>query len=147
MNVKHQSVGRYISVLYRRAQAYIGSQMKSYDIGSGQYSFLIILYEKDGISQEELAAQLLIDKGTTARAVDKLEKAGYVVRKKNPEDRRAYNIFLTDKANEIKPILFRLLGSWTDILIQDLSEQERELLYIVLEKMVKSTVLHTKSNK
>lgn len=66
-----KSVGRYISILYRQAQAYISSQMKQYNIGSGQYSFLLVLYRNDGISQEELSDQLMIDKGTTARAIDK----------------------------------------------------------------------------
>ncbi|WP_069998988.1 MarR family winged helix-turn-helix transcriptional regulator [Cellulosilyticum sp. I15G10I2] len=146
MNGCDKSVGRYISILYRRAQSYISSQMKAYNIGSGQYIFLFILYERDGISQEELSQKLMIDKGTTARAIDKLEKAGYVMRRKNPEDRRAYNIFITDKAREIQPVLHKMLASWTDILVSDLSEEERAMLYRIMEKMVNSTMAYMKEN-
>lgn len=142
-NVK--SVGGYISILYRQAQAYISSQMKQYNIGSGQYSFLLVLYRNDGISQEELSDQLMIDKGTTARAIDKLEKAGYVVRETNPKDRRAYNIFITAKAREFQPILYEKMNSWTDILVKDLSIEERDLLHVILKKMVNSTMLHMRN--
>lgn len=141
-----KSVGRYISVLYRQAQAYISNQLKPYNIGSGQYTFLLTLYRNDGINQEELSSQLMIDKGTTARAIDKLEKAGYVVRQTNPKDRRAYNIFITEKARELKPVLHEKMRSWTDIMVADLSQEERDMLYIILEKMVNSTMLYMKEN-
>ena len=37
---------------------------------------VITLYRKDGISQEELSENLHIDKGTTCRAIKKLEEEG-----------------------------------------------------------------------
>lgn len=146
MHTNHKSVGKYISILYRQAQSYIANQMKPYNIGGGQYMFLTILYERDGINQEELSNQLKMDKGTTARAIDKLEKAGYVIRKRNTEDRRVYNVFITDKARKIEPILYRTLISWTDILVGDLNQEERESLYMILEKMVNSTMLYAKED-
>lgn len=146
MSLNDKSIGRYISILYRQAQSYIAGQMKPYDIGSGQYVFLLALYERDGISQEELSDQLMIDKGTTARALYKLEKAGYVIRQTDPEDRRAYNVFITDKARDVKPALYNILSSWTDILAADLSLKERNDLYIIMRKMVKSTMHYMKEN-
>jgi len=146
MKTDHRSIGKYISILYRQAQCYIANEMKPYNIGSGQYIFLSVLYEYDGLSQEELSNKLMMDKGTTARAIDKLENAGYVTRKKNPEDRRIYNVFITDKARDIKPIFYRILSSWTDILGKDLSQEERVILYKILEKMVNSTMLYTKED-
>ena len=146
VNQRDKSVGRYISILYRQAQAYITSRMKDYNIGSGQYIFLSLLYERDGISQEELAHQLMIDKGTTARAIDKLEKAGYVTRTTNPKDRRAYTIFITQKAQDIKPELYKTLRSWTDVLVADLSLEEREMLEAILKKMVNSTMHYMNEN-
>ncbi|MFZ5969702.1 MAG: MarR family winged helix-turn-helix transcriptional regulator [Bacillota bacterium] len=147
MHHNHKSIGKYISILYRQAQSYMASQMKAYNVGSGQYIFLLTLYERDGISQEELSNKLMIDKGTTARAIDKLEKGGYVIRETNPEDRRAYNIFITDKAREIQPVLYNILRSWTDILAADLSEEERETLYVIMRKMVNSTMQYMKENE
>ncbi|SET73937.1 DNA-binding transcriptional regulator, MarR family [Natronincola peptidivorans] len=146
MNKNHKSVGKYIAILYRQAQSYIVSQTKAYNIGRGQYAYLMVLFEQDGISQEDLSNQLMIDKGTTARAIDKLEKAGYVTRRINAEDRRAYNVFITDKAREIQPVLYRTLTSLTDNYVKDLNQDEKEVLYKILEKMVNSAMVYTKEN-
>ena len=48
---------------------------------------------KDGIKQEEMASSLNIDKGTTARAIKKLEEEGYIYRQKDKEDNRAQLVF------------------------------------------------------
>ena len=141
----NKSVGKYISILYRHAQTYITAQMKNYHIGGGQYMFLAALYQQDGVSQEELSQSLMIDKGTTARAVGKLEAAGYVIRKPNTEDKRAYQVFLTQKAKEIEPVLHGTLSSMTDIFITGLSEKEKEQLFIMLDKMMQNIMRYTKS--
>lgn len=139
VNYHDRSVGRFISILYRRAQVYIANEMKAYGIGSGQFIFLSCLYEKEGISQEELSHLLMIDKGTTARAIQKLEQLGYVTREVNPDDRRGYQLFVTDKAIQLKPILYNILRSWTDRLVESLSEEEEDMIYSILEKMVTNT--------
>ncbi|WP_322395982.1 MarR family transcriptional regulator, partial [Clostridium perfringens] len=52
-------------------------------IGQGQFMYLLELYIEDGRNQEELAEVLKIDKGTTARAIKKLEENGFVRREKD----------------------------------------------------------------
>ena len=56
----------------------------------------------DGITQEQLSNNIEIDKATTARAVAKLIEAGYFTKVNNAEDRRAYNIYATDKARDMR---------------------------------------------
>jgi DNA-binding MarR family transcriptional regulator len=75
------SIPRWVSLLYRYGQMYIGDQLKHTEIGKGQHIFLNALYNEDGLSQEELSHHLKIDKGTTAKALKKLEGLGYVKRK------------------------------------------------------------------
>lgn len=134
---KH-SIGKWISIIYRYGQSYIEKRLAPYNIGSGQYIFLLILFRKDGISQEALSNNFNIDKGTTARAIKKLEKEGYVVRKVDINDRRAYKIYVTDKARQIKPILYKVLSDWTNILGLDLTEEETAFVLSILEKMAEN---------
>lgn len=140
MNNEYRPIGKYISILYRHAQAYIAHQLKPYDLGSGQYTYLLMLYQKDGVSQEELSKQLMIDKGTTARAIEKLEKLGYVIRKTNPADRRSNIVFLTDKGKSIRTDLCKTICEWNDILLADLDNDEKTKIDDVLGKMVNSTM-------
>ncbi|HWJ03616.1 MAG TPA: MarR family transcriptional regulator, partial [Verrucomicrobiae bacterium] len=83
------SIRRDISTLYRYGQAYIAKRIGALDIGSGQYIFLMTLFRKGGISQEELSCYLRIDKGTTAKAIKKLEDGGYIKRETDLKDKRA----------------------------------------------------------
>lgn len=132
------SIGRWISILYRYGQSYLSRKLESYNIGSGQYIFLLILYRNDGISQEELSAHLKIDKATTAKALKKLVTEGYIKREIDSFDKRAYKVFLTPKALAIKPIVHEVMLSWENSLTCDLAEDEIILLRRLLEKMAQN---------
>jgi DNA-binding MarR family transcriptional regulator len=114
---------------------YIGDQLKHTEIGKGQHIFLNALYKEDGLSQEELSHYLKIDKGTTAKALKKLEVLGYVERRVCSRDKRANRVYLTDKALAIKAQVKQVLVSWREVLIAGLTEEEQSAAFVILEKM------------
>jgi len=132
------SIARWISILYRYGQGYIGKNIESYNIGSGQYIFLIALYKKEGISQEQISEYLKVDKATTARAIKRLEKEGYIRRDIDENDKRAYKIYLTQKALNIKSELYDVLNKWENMLSSGLSENEKEVFPKMLKNMAES---------
>jgi DNA-binding MarR family transcriptional regulator len=133
-----KSIGKSISIIYRQGQCYINKMLEPYGISSGQFIFLSILYQKDGIKQEEMASSLNIDKGTTARAIKKLEEEGYIYRQKDKEDNRAQLVFLTQKAHDIKDDIYKILKSWTNILVSGFSEEDTIKLVELLEMMTEN---------
>ena len=134
-NLKCEALGKYISILHRQGNAFLTRKYGKYNIGSGQYMFLIQLYANDGLNQEELSSRLNIDKGTTARAIKKLEDEGYVIRETDEEDKRAYKIFLTEKAKEIKEGFFEILGQWNYILTSGITEEEVQTVLNLMKKI------------
>ena len=122
----------------------MNKELEPYKLGGERYIFLKILYGHDGVNQEELSNLLNIDKATTARAIKKLEKDGYVIKKVLPENRREYKIYLTKKAIDIKPIIDDVLYSWTHILLQKISEEEREQVQQILKKMAHNAAKYIK---
>ncbi|WP_156930394.1 MarR family winged helix-turn-helix transcriptional regulator [Sphingomonas jaspsi] len=74
-------------------------------VTSAQWRVLAWLGRKPGMKQVELAECLDVEPITACRIVDRLEEAGLVERQRDPEDRRAWRLELTDKA---QPILARL---------------------------------------
>ena len=86
-------------------------ELEVYRIGSGQYDFLMVLYHKDGISQENLARMLKVSKATSTRAIQNLEKEGYVYRQRDKDDLRAYKVYLTEKGKEMRGVIFEKLVS------------------------------------
>jgi len=143
MEENRNSLGRWIALLHRYKHAYIGRELKDYNIGKGQYIFLNALYKQEGISQEQLSDYLKIDKGTTAKAIKKLEEEEYVIRKIDEKDKRAYNLYLTEKAIRIKPAVRKAMKDWRDILYSGFTEEEKELALSLVERMGKNAEAFT----
>jgi len=147
MNAKDKAVGRWLSILYRTGQSYMDKELKPYNIGSGQGMFLAVLLHKDGIRQENLSTMLQIDKGTTARAIKKLEVEGYIIRNADPNDKRANIIRVTKKSLAIKPVLKRVVENWTDMLTKDFSEEEKKLVVRLLKRMAVNTAFSVRGEE
>jgi DNA-binding MarR family transcriptional regulator len=129
------SIPRWMSILYRTGQMYLGNRFKELDIGKGQFIFLNALYRQDGRTQEEISYDLRIDKGTTAKALKKLEEQGYVVRTVREHDKRSYNVHLTPKALQIKDEVRQGFVQWRELLMEGLTAEEKTNMLHILEKM------------
>lgn len=128
-------IGRWISFLYRYNQVFMDKQLSSYDIGGGQFIYLLILYMQDGITPEKLSSVLNIDKGTTTVAVKKLLEEGYIRREPVPKDKRSYKIYLTEKAEYIQDEFKRILSLWTELLTENFTETEKHAASTYLKRM------------
>ena len=135
---EHKHIAKYISQLYRKRSSYINKEISKYGIGSGQFMFLLELYKKDGKNQEEIAEDLKMDKGTTARALKKLEEQGFLTRLKDEKDKRSNKIYLSDKAKNIREDIFNILDDWNKQITRSLAKEEVKMLEDLLEKVSKN---------
>ena len=123
-----------IAHIYRSHLAYMAKELEDYGIGSGQFDFLMVLYRQDGISQETLAKILKVSKATSARAIQSLEKEGYVYRQRDEKDLRAYKVYLTEKGKEMRGVILEKLISFVDALLSDFTPEEKEILRLLIHK-------------
>jgi DNA-binding MarR family transcriptional regulator len=140
------SVGKWISVLYRYRKSYVSKKMEPYGIGGCQYLFLLTLFHCDGASQEKISDALKIDKTTTAKAIKKLETGGYVTRKIDSGDKRAYKVYLTQKALDIIPYIQETMKEWEKIVVAGISEEEYFMVEKHLNKMAENACSISKSD-
>lgn len=133
-----KSIGQLNSMLYRYWNIYLNEQLKPFQLSAGQYQFLFVLYHQEGISQDEVASILRIDKGTTARAIAKLEAEGYVKREVDMMDKRAKKLYLTERAHQFEKQLKAILNQWKAILTNDLTEEEQQHAFDLLGKIAKN---------
>lgn len=131
----NKHIGKYISLLHRKGSIFINRELSNYGIGSGQFMFLLELYVQDGRNQEELSERLKIDKGTTARALKKLEEEGFITRLKDKSDKRSNKIYLTQKAKDVQENVFNILNEWNKKIRESLSEDEEEIIERLLIKV------------
>ena len=132
---REQSLGRAVGIVHRYGMIYMDNELAPLGLGRGTYLFMATLYHNDGMHQEELTRELGINKGTTTRAVSKLEKLGYVRREADPSDRRACRVMLTDKARQIRPAFFDVLIGGTETLARGFTPAERGVALDLLKRM------------
>lgn len=133
-------LGGMTSYLVRAQAAYCTERLRQYNITYGQFPFIRALYREDGINQETLAKKLLFNKATIARAIDKLEYAGYVSRTRDECDGRANKIYLTSNAWDIKPAMDQISNEWNLILTSGFTEIEKILIKELMKKIVSSVM-------
>lgn len=132
---KREPIGKYLSIINRKGNVFITKEISKFGIGSGQVMFLMELYKKDGISQEELSEVLNIDKATTCRAIKKLEEAEFLTRVKDKNDKRAYKLYLTQKSKDMENSIRDVLRICEDHISKNLSEEEVKTLAMILKKI------------
>jgi DNA-binding MarR family transcriptional regulator len=65
------------------------------------FGALAILVREGPVSQQRLGAKQGVDRTTTVAVVDDLERAGFVERRRDPSDRRAYSLQPTAKGRRV----------------------------------------------
>jgi MarR family transcriptional regulator, temperature-dependent positive regulator of motility len=118
-------LGALISIIFRTRSIILNQWLKPLGLSSGQYPVMLFLLNNQNITQETLVKVFHIDRGTIARTVKKLESAGYITRKPDPESRRAVRLFITKKAEEITQILIKMDADWEKIVTSSLEEMEQ----------------------
>ena len=67
-----------------------------------QYLVMLLLWERDGRSVNEIARPLHLDSGTLTPLLKRMEKAGLVTRQRDTKDERIMRIHLTDHGRSLR---------------------------------------------
>ena len=97
-----------------------------------QWRVLAWLARQPGLRQVELADHLDVEPITLCRIIDRLQESGLVERRRDPEDRRAWRLHLTDKAGPLVDQLRALAGVMTQEAFDGVPPQSIETLRAAL---------------
>jgi len=88
---------------------------------------VVLLHERGGLTQTELAATLAKDKAVITRMLAQLEKRGLVRREADPGDRRAIRSHLTEAGRASYEQLQPLLDTFIRRAVEGLSQEDFDL--------------------
>jgi DNA-binding MarR family transcriptional regulator len=88
------------------------------------------------VSQQELGAQLGIDRTTVVELIDDLERQKVVERRRNPEDRRSYSLVLTTHGRSVQKRASRAFDAAADEFFSALKPAERKELSEMLRRLI-----------
>lgn len=125
--------------IFRNTQSYLEKVLKAYDLSSGTYQYLFILEKNEGISQIQISNEIGNDKAMSTRTINKLIEGGFVYRKQDEKDSRAYKLYLTPKSKEIIPKIHKEIQIVVDLITEDLSTEEKSVTMESLKKIFERT--------
>ena len=111
-------------------------RLTAHGVSLGHWTFLRILWEKDGITQRELSEQAGVMEPTTTSALNAMERLGYVVRRKMPGNKKKVFVFLTPRGRLLKAKLVPFAEQVNEVAIHnvrvaDIITTRRTLLAII----------------
>lgn len=119
--------------LYRNFRQY------NIEITPEQWTVLLYLWEKDGVTQQELCNATFKDKPSMTRLIDNMERMNLVVRIASKTDRRTNLIHLTKKGRELKGKSSYIANKTLKEALQGLTTEELYISQEVLRKVFANT--------
>jgi len=100
-------------------------RLAAHGVPFGHWTFLRILWERDGLTQRELSEEAGVMEPSTFAAIKAMEQLGYVKRRRLPENRKNVYVHLTPKGRALRKKLVPLAERVNEIGLRGLSERDR----------------------
>ena len=97
------------------------ARLVEHDVSFGHWTFLRILWMRDGQTQRQLSEEAGVMEPTTFSAVKAMEALGLIERRQLAGNRKNMHIFLTDKGRALESLLVPLAEEVNAISVQGMS--------------------------
>ena len=101
-----------------------------------QYIAMMVMWEHKSISVSDMGRLLFLDSGTLTPMLKKMEKAGWIRRKRSEKDERMVIITITEKGEELEDLASGIPAKMAGCLT--IGSEEAMQLYTLLHKMIKT---------
>ncbi len=107
------------------------------DIGlyPGQQFLLCTLWEGEGLTHSELANRLHVSPATITKALERMERTGFLERRADPEDQRISRVYLTKAGREIQESVEEVWTEMEHVTLRGFDEAERKTLERLLQRI------------
>lgn len=105
-------------------------------VALGHWTFLRILWVRDGLTQRELSDLAGVMEPTTFAALRTMEGLGYITRQRRPDNRKNIYVYLTDEGRALRDQLVPLAQEINDMAVEGVSEEDLAATRRVLNTMI-----------
>jgi DNA-binding MarR family transcriptional regulator len=128
-------IGFIMSKAAQHITQMVDDQLSDYHIKAKHYGILSLLDDQGPMTQIDIGNTLQIDRTSMVGFIDDLEQLELVERRRNPNDRRAYNIHLTSTGQKSLADLHTLVQNTEAESLSALSSSETSHLLQLLLKI------------
>ncbi|MBN1220410.1 MAG: MarR family transcriptional regulator [Anaerolineae bacterium] len=101
----------------------------------GQPPVLRMLWEREGRTHSELAAQLNVQPATITKMIQRMERAGFVARRPDPRDERVSRVYLTEAGRNVQADVQRIWRTLEAETFAGLKKEELGMLRQFFERI------------
>ena len=130
-----ESLGFLMNDIARLQRRRFDSYARTLGVTRAQWQVMFGLSRNEGINQAGLAERLEIENITLCRIIDRLQEAGLVERRADPNDRRAWRLYLTAKAQPVMAKLKAIADQVQSEVLYGLSATEQTQLIELLTRV------------
>jgi DNA-binding MarR family transcriptional regulator len=123
-----ESIDFLLAQICRLHHARAHTLLETMGLYHGQPPMLRALWKQEGLTHTELAASLHVQPSTMTKMVQRMEKAGFVERKSDPEDHRVSRVYLTDAGRAVETQVKQVWRTLESETFDGFTMEERVLL-------------------
>jgi DNA-binding MarR family transcriptional regulator len=123
-----------VSTFYRQTLVFLHRQAIEEGLDGINPLMLMTILRNEGIGQDELAKKIRFDKGAMARTIRQLVEKGYLIRVRDPEDGRKYNLHTTEKCKELTPALEKIALQYEKVIHGNMTTEQVLVMRSLMEK-------------
>ena len=108
--------------------------LEELEITYSQYLVMMVLWENDGLTVNQIGEKLFLDSGTLTPLLKRLEAKSYLVRKRKKEDERVVEVSLTEEGRNLQKMACSIPIKMAEKL--NLSEEDLIELKVTVDKLM-----------
>lgn len=138
-SVPERQIGETTGYLLARAckahRGSVGGALGEVGLHVGQEMVLSQLWRQDGLTPSELAGALGVEPSTVTNMLSRMQRAGLLERRRDPEDARCTRVVLTQKGRELRGPVERRWAAVEERALAGITAEEEVLLRGLLARI------------
>ncbi|WP_229683139.1 MarR family winged helix-turn-helix transcriptional regulator [Virgibacillus oceani] len=123
----------------------VRKHLEPFNLAPEQNLIMMMLWNQDGISPNEIVLRLNKDKANIARMITSLEKKGFIKKVSDPIDKRTFKVHLTDEGKQLANLVLPAQQKIRETLTKGMSREEINELQKLITKIIHNVVGDNKS--
>ncbi|MDY6793240.1 MAG: MarR family transcriptional regulator [Thermodesulfobacteriota bacterium] len=119
----------------RKITRYYRDKISVFGLTHGQFFMLVAIFEEESLFPSQLAEKTALDRPTTTGLLDRLERNGWIERRPDPNDRRAFRIHLSAKSEKNRNSILSIFDEINSQFVNRYSLKEWELFQSFLKRL------------
>ena len=108
----YDRLGDLLFIFHKNHKNYLNNLLAEYDLNLIQVLCILKIDSEENLNQKDLSDSLYLTKGAITKAINKLESNDIVIRERSKEDKRHNVLKLSQKGEDLLPIIDEINQEW-----------------------------------